>query len=61
MTLYAGNGVAPLTLESPSAICVVDEFTRASGGWLIERRVLTPVFVAASNDSVLLGRGPDGD
>lgn len=56
LTLYARNGVAPSTLDSASAICdVVDDFVRRRNGWLIERRVLEPVFVAAENDSVLLG------
>jgi hypothetical protein len=57
VTLYAGNGFAPLELRSPSAVCdVYDEFALVNGEWLITRRVVEPVFVAADNDSVLLGR-----
>ncbi|MDV6247383.1 nuclear transport factor 2 family protein [Rhodococcus opacus] len=57
LTLFARNGVAPLELDSPSAICdVVDDFVRTGGDWLIRRRVLEAVFVAQDNDSVLLGR-----
>ena len=57
LTLFARNGVAPLELGSPSAICdVVDDFVRTGGGWLIRQRVLEAVFVAPENDSVLLGR-----
>ena len=56
VTLHAHNGLPPLPLHSPSAICdVVDHFVRDGGEWLIERRVLDAIFVAAENDSVLLG------
>jgi SnoaL-like domain len=59
LSLFAGNGVAPLEVDSPSAICdVEDRFVRTDDGWLIEYRELTVVFVAARNDSVMLrGRG----
>ncbi|WP_103348890.1 nuclear transport factor 2 family protein [Amycolatopsis sp. CA-128772] len=58
VTLYAANGVAPLPFSDPSAICdVVDRFVAARGSWLISSREVTAVFVAAGNDSVLLGRG----
>lgn len=58
LSLFAGNGVAPLDVDSPSAICdVEDRFVLTDDGWLIENRVLTPVFVAASNDSVMLQKG----
>ncbi|WP_342659997.1 hypothetical protein Rruber_04268 [Rhodococcus ruber] len=57
LTLFARNGVAPLALESPQAICdVTDDFVRVGSQWLIQQRVLDAVFVAPNNDSVLLGR-----
>jgi hypothetical protein len=58
LSLFAGNGVAPLEVSSPSAICdVEDRFVLTAGGWLIEHRELTAVFVAAGNDSVMLRGG----
>ncbi|MET8427701.1 nuclear transport factor 2 family protein [Nocardia sp. NPDC004860] len=59
LSLFAANGVAPLEVTSPSAICdVEDRFVLTAGGWLIESRRLTAVFVAPGNDSVMLrGRG----
>lgn len=61
LLLFAGNGQAPLVLDSPSAICDVDdELVLTEAGWLIHRRELTAVFVGASNDSVMLRRAdPD--
>ena len=60
LSLFAAGGVAPLEVDSPSAICdVEDRFVLTTGGWLIEHRELTPVFVAASNDSVMLRGGGD--
>lgn len=57
LTLFAGNGVAPMELDSPQAICdVTDVFARTGDSWLISHRRLDTVFVAADNDSVLLGR-----
>ena len=55
LSLYAGTGRAPLEVDSPSAICdVEDGFELVDGTWLIARRELTAVFVAAGNDSVML-------
>jgi len=55
LSLYAGNGVAPLEVASPSAICdVEDRFVLTYNGWLIERRQLTAVFVAPGSDSIML-------
>jgi hypothetical protein len=57
LSLFAGNGQAPLAVDSPSAICDVDdELVLTEAGWLVHRRELTAVFVAASNDSVMLRR-----
>jgi hypothetical protein len=62
VSLFAGNGVAPLEVGSPSAICDVhDELVLADGSWLIAHRRLTAVFVAASNDSIMLQRGSPDD
>ncbi|WP_232840210.1 nuclear transport factor 2 family protein [Nocardia aurea] len=58
LSLFAANGVAPLTVSSPSAICdVEDRFVLTYSGWLIEHRELTAVFVAPDNDSVMLRAG----
>lgn len=55
LTLFAGNGTAPLDIDSPSAICDVEDVFELDGkAWLITRRELTAVFIAPSNDSVML-------
>ena len=58
VSLFAGNGTAPLQVDSPSAICdVQDELVVVEDHWLIEHRELTAVFVATGNDSVMLQIG----
>lgn len=55
LSLYAGNGVAPLAVDRPSAICDVEDRLRyVDGEWLLAYRELTAVFVPADNDSVML-------
>ncbi|WP_406033184.1 nuclear transport factor 2 family protein [Nocardioides sp. NBC_00163] len=55
LTLYAGRGRQPGVLTEPQAVVdVVDECVRDDGRWLIEYRLLTSVFISASNDSVML-------
>lgn len=55
LTLFAGDGVAPLPLTGVSAVCdIVDELVDTPAGWLILRRELTPVFVAPENNSAML-------
>lgn len=55
IVLYARNGLTPLTLEPPTMIAdATDQFVLSQDRWLIRRRTVEPVFVAADNDSVLL-------
>jgi SnoaL-like domain len=61
VALFAGNGSAPLAVDSPSAICDVhDEYALDNGRWLIARRELAAVFVSPTNDSVMLPREERG-
>ena len=55
LTLYAIRGRQPGLLTEPQAVVdVVDQCVHEDGRWLIEHRLLTSVFISASNDSVML-------
>lgn len=56
VTLYSGTGQPPQELTGAQAVCdLVDHWTKTAEGWKIASRELTPVFVSADNDSVMLG------
>ncbi|WP_123026548.1 nuclear transport factor 2 family protein [Mycolicibacterium stellerae] len=57
ITLYAQDGEAPLALAPPTMIAdATDHFVRDDDRWLIQRRVIEPVFVSAGSSPIPLPR-----
>jgi hypothetical protein len=55
VTLYAGNGEAPLAFAGPQMVFdVKDDLVRSDGRWLLKRRNMMPIFISPASDSVFL-------
>ena len=53
--LYAKNGDSPMEATHFQAVCdAVDTCVLKDGEWLLQRRVVTTIFIAPDHDSIML-------